>query len=159
MKAKKLIALTLLAILVLSTFACGEGEDEAMPTPTPSPTPTPTPTITVEGEAPPEWTRIPQERWERFSDEDREWLLSLEEGQELSLAEWDRLLGLLRSDWAQLPSWADEMFREAWQDIFGEAESSSPPPPHCRVDIWGVQHCYEDEPPWAFPDPDFPELP
>ena len=50
MKAKKLIVLGLLAILLLSTFACGDGGEEATPTPTPTPTststPTPTPTRT-----------------------------------------------------------------------------------------------------------------
>ena len=41
MKAKKLITLTLVAVLISSIFACG-GE-EAIPTPTPTPTLTPTP--------------------------------------------------------------------------------------------------------------------
>lgn len=43
MKAKKLIVFSLLAILLLSSFACGGG---AAPTPTPTLTPTPTPTPT-----------------------------------------------------------------------------------------------------------------
>ena len=37
MKARQLIVLTLLAILLLSIFACGGGEKETTPTPTPSP--------------------------------------------------------------------------------------------------------------------------
>jgi len=45
-KAKKVIVLTLLAIILLSTFACGGGEEEALPTPTPTHTPAPTPTAT-----------------------------------------------------------------------------------------------------------------
>jgi len=46
MKAKQVIALSLLAILLLSTFACGGGGEEVTPTPTPTPTPTLTPTPT-----------------------------------------------------------------------------------------------------------------
>lgn len=46
-KAKKLVVLTLLAILLLSTFACGGGGEEATPTPTPRPTPTLSPTATL----------------------------------------------------------------------------------------------------------------
>ena len=42
MKGTKLIVLTLLAILLLSTFACVEGGEEATPTPTPTLTLTPT---------------------------------------------------------------------------------------------------------------------
>jgi len=49
-QAKQLIVLALVAILLLSTFACGGREDEGAPTPTPTPTatatPTPTPTLT-----------------------------------------------------------------------------------------------------------------
>jgi competence protein ComEC len=53
MKAKKVVVFALLAMLLLSTFACGGGgEKEATPTPTPTSmsaatrTPTPTPTLT-----------------------------------------------------------------------------------------------------------------
>lgn len=49
MKAKKLIILSLLAILLLSVVACGGGEEEAA---TPTPTPTPTPTNGTEGALP-----------------------------------------------------------------------------------------------------------
>lgn len=38
MKPKKLIVLTLLAVLLLATLACGGGEEEIAPTPTPTPT-------------------------------------------------------------------------------------------------------------------------
>lgn len=53
MKAKKLIVLTLLATLLVSTMACGGGGEEqatptstAIATPTPTPTPMPSPTAT-----------------------------------------------------------------------------------------------------------------
>ena len=45
MRAKKLIVLTLLAILLLSAFACGGGGEEEAATPTPTPTPESMPTI------------------------------------------------------------------------------------------------------------------
>lgn len=41
-KAKQLIVLALVAILLLSTFACGGREEEGAPTPTATPMPTPT---------------------------------------------------------------------------------------------------------------------
>jgi hypothetical protein len=46
MNAKKLSLLPLLAILLLSTFACGAGELEVTSTPTPTPALTPGPTLT-----------------------------------------------------------------------------------------------------------------
>ena len=82
MKTKKLMVLTLLAILLLSTMACGRGGEQATPTPgirprltpTPAPTPPPTPTagyLTYTDEAngfsisyPEDWNTMPQESLE-----------------------------------------------------------------------------------------------
>jgi len=54
MKAKRLIVLTLFAMLVSSAFACG-GEEEAAPIPTPMPTPQPTVTPVVSGAVEDKW--------------------------------------------------------------------------------------------------------
>lgn len=55
MRITKLIVLALLAVLLVSTTACGEGGDEATPTPSP---PLPTPTITPVPPISGEWSAL-----------------------------------------------------------------------------------------------------
>lgn len=79
MNVKKLIIMTLLAILLLSTFACGGGGEEEVaststPTPTPTPTVTPTPTPT------PSPTPTPVAEYLTYTDEVNGFSISYPEG-------------------------------------------------------------------------------
>ena len=80
MKAKKLIVLALLAMLVVSTVACGGGGGEPAPTPTPAFTPTPTPTRTLTPGVTPTPTLPPTEEYLTYTDEANGFSISYPEG-------------------------------------------------------------------------------